>query len=681
MSLVLRGLDRSTFNPSRVLKLYGTVAVKGVATAERPHRLATVDLTSIPGEVDLFTRLRHELGPASSPRRRVQTTPEWRAWREQALAALPLEAIYGEWLTGRDRVGWLECRDPWSDSGDRNPSAGVADGSGLAERGAFHSFRSGTSLSVFDFLMKRGEVADLRGAAARVAELSGVPLPSPEDQSFATRFARAWSRATDDARRNLLVRRGLLATVELPAIEQQQAFEVIRQHSRLSMQVLRRTLAELRRQRRSQEAPEAMTPASERPVVDYVTNRDRIDAVFGRLLDALRPADRFFRMDEDVVHVTVGAGPRKVTERNIVGLVSAQVELRLMQVVDDEVRVVRYDVLPGDLARAFVHSPDVHGRLPRLGLYTRSPLFDRDWRFVGEPGYRPDSAVFYDGEPVELREGTQLLDQALADFHFKEDADRVNFIGAALTTLTMPNWGRGHPFLAINGNKPGVGKSTLARLLGVLAEGREPSSISWLPDDNEFEKQIATRVEAGDRVVVIDNAKTRKAIQSAVLERCITDTRLNFRRLGSNTAISRPQNDLLFCLTMNLTQLGADLRRRALPVNLELDEQVRNARYAMDDVVGWAIEHRLGLLGELAGMVARWLEAGRPVPEDVARHSTSQAWASTMDGILRHAGLEGFLSNLEAAEHAFDPRYQLVQEIAVGERARPAATAAGWVSW
>ena len=53
-----------------------------------------------------------------------------------------------------------------------------------------------------------------------------------------------------------------------------------------------------------------------------------------------------------------------------------------------------------------------------------------------------------------------------------------------------------------------------------------------------------------------------------MLERCITDTRLNFRRLGSNTAITRPQNDLLFCLTMNLTQLGPDLRRRALPLNL-----------------------------------------------------------------------------------------------------------------
>jgi len=35
-----------------------------------------------------------------------------------------------------------------------------------------------------------------------------------------------------------------------------------------------------------------------------------------------------------------------------------------------------------------------------------------------------------------------------------------------------------HPFLAINGSKPGVGKSTLARFLGVIAEGHMPSMVS-----------------------------------------------------------------------------------------------------------------------------------------------------------------------------------------------------------
>jgi len=243
----------------------------------------------------------------------------------------------------------------------------------------------------------------------------------------------------------------------------------------------------------------------------------------------------------------------------------------------------------------------------------------------------------------------------------------------------MPHWGRGHPFLATNGNKPGVGKTTLARVLGVLVEGSDPNTVSYTTDDAEFEKQLATRVEAGDRVIVIDNAKVHRGIESAVLERCITDTRLTFRRLGSNTAITRPQNDVLFCLTMNLTNLGTDLRRRALPVNLVLEEDVRKTTYGLADLVGFVESKRLAIVAELAGMVKAWLDAGRPECESPAQHSTSQLWAGTMDGILRLSGFDGFLSNFEESAHAFDPRYELMLDVAAAHHGHRPSAAAGWV--
>ncbi len=104
--------------------------------------------------------------------------PAWAEWRVKALAALPLERIYGEWLTAETSgEGWFKCRDPESPTGDRDPSAGVADGSGDLERGSFHSFISGRTVSVFDFLIERGLAEDLHGACVLVAKLSGVPLP------------------------------------------------------------------------------------------------------------------------------------------------------------------------------------------------------------------------------------------------------------------------------------------------------------------------------------------------------------------------------------------------------------------------------------------------------------------------------------------------------------------------
>ena len=90
-------------------------------------------------------------------------------------------------------------------------------------------------------------------------------------------------------------------------------------------------------------------------------------------------------------------------------------------------------------------------------------------------------------------------------------------------------------------NKAEVGKTTLPKVLAAIVKGYAPATISYSSDESEFEKQLATRVDAGDHVIVVDNAKLRKPIESQVLERCITDSRPSFRRLGSNTSITRAQ--------------------------------------------------------------------------------------------------------------------------------------------
>ncbi len=706
-------VDTSVYNPSRILKLYGSLAMKGEDRPEFPHRVASIDLSAISRDVDVVSRLAARAhaarsGTASSgssvaaappsapligttgpaPAARLASpssrpTASWSAWRAQALAALRLDAVYGDLLTGRSTNGWAQCRDPESPSGDHNPSAGVADATNDAERGSFHSFRDGRTLSVFDFLVAQGQAPDFQAACARIADLVGLPLPNGRaGEGPVDRLRATWDCTEDEGQRHVAVREAVTATAHLPAIEQRQAFDAIGDVTGLSAALLQRTLNEVRRAgRRASEHARVQAVPRGRVVVDYVQNRDTVDSLFDALVNAVKPVTRFFRQDRDLVFVRRGIGPILITERNVAGLLSALVEIRFLFESEDGQELVRYDVLPSDLARAFVYSPRVSAALPVLVAYTRTPLFDTSWRMIARPGFHEDSGVFYDGVAIEPTEGTATLDAALSGFCWKEPADRINVLGALLTTVTMPLWTRGHPFVAINGNKPGVGKSTLARLIGLLSEGgTEPSTVSWCPDEGEFEKQLATRVEAGDRVIIVDNAKTAKPIESPVLERCITDTRLNFRRLGSNTSIGRAQNDVLFCLTMNLVQMGADLRRRALPVNLELSADVRNAQFTHDDVLGWAQEHREAAIAELLGLVQRWLDADRPLAVVPARHSTGHRWAASIDGILTAAGLEGFLSNFEASEHAFDPKYAVMLDIVRGFADREPMTPSEWAA-
>lgn len=81
-------------------------------------------------------------------------------------------------LTGKSKGEWLEARDPSSPSGDLNPSAGVADGTGEFPRGLFKSFRGdGQAINVVDYVRQYKDCKDFVDAARYLSRLTGAPLP------------------------------------------------------------------------------------------------------------------------------------------------------------------------------------------------------------------------------------------------------------------------------------------------------------------------------------------------------------------------------------------------------------------------------------------------------------------------------------------------------------------------
>lgn len=625
-------VDRATHNPARCAKLYGTWAVKGEPTAERPHRISSIALDDAPPPDNTWEQIESLCAPLAGPsrpaldprihRERVASdaSPAWSEWREQALAALPLEAVYGDLLTGRrSGTAWLEARDPSAPSGDQNPSAGVADGSGEAERGTFHSFRGdGASLSVFDFLTRAGRAADFRGARELVASLSGVPCPG--------------ARRTEP-------RGGLTAPTVVAGVASQG-----------------------------------------RPVVEFAAKRDSIEAVHGAITRVLRSSGTVYRRGSELVSIRPGSPPKVITRDNVAGEFAAWAEYAFVsQSKDGEVR--NFAVLPQSIGASWVENPVQREAFPRVNAVLFAPQFGRDWTWRGTPGYDRDSATFYVGPSVPvLAPETAILDDLLSEFPWRSEADRVNFLGALLTVVTLVHWGSGHPFLFVDGNQPGLGKSKLGRMLGILSDGEEPRPITYTSREDEFEKRLATGLAKGRHVMLIDNVREDgPAISSASLEVATVSPRPSFRRLGSNDVIERPINDLLFVVTGNGGQLNRDLARRMLPVRLQFDGDPQQREFLGGDPVERTQLLRHQLLGVLAGMVAAWVEAGQPRRPRPARHSTNDAWAATIDGILLQAGYDGFLANWDEASEATDPQAQLLHGFANTLWREEPAYASEWV--
>lgn len=293
-------------------------------------------------------------------------------------------------------------------------------------------------------------------------------------------------------------------------------------------------------------------------------------------------------------------------------------------------------------------------RLPVIKSYVNNPVYSDDWRLIA-PGYDAKSGIYYSGEAIEPRSDTNHITTLLHDFCFKTPGDRTNYLGMLLTMVLIPRFIGSKPATLLCANQPELGKTILAQIISALRDGKPAETVSYNPNDEEFEKRLGAVVRRGATTIIIDNAKKsarNPVIESACLERSITDPILSFRLLGASDTI-RAENSHFFCITANSPEVSRDLVTRSLIVNLHYEGDPSKRKFTIENPEGYALEHRKEILGELLGMVERWRAAGSPLAKTNTRFN-KQGWGNIIGGILAHEGEPDFLTNAEEASTQLD---------------------------
>jgi hypothetical protein len=431
----------------------------------------------------------------------------------------------------------------------------------------------------------------------------------------------------------------------------------------------------LRLQDGCREASQAPLPgARDLPVVTGVTPRclfvEPIENVLVRIAQILTKTERVFGYGDQVVYESV-VGP----DRRLVALArggapepaaaATLANLMIFQHAEPGRDPVQF-APPQQLVAMLVNGATVRSRLPVIRTYATRPVFDNEFRLLGT-GWHPEAGILVHGPDVEpilhapAGPGGPALDRLpprlralLAGFCFRGAADVVAAVAAMLTGLLAAHFvGVGKALVLVDGNQPGLGKTLLARVVGVLLDGADPRPIHYTTDDEELAKRICAMIRGGyQSVVLVDNAKLRAGgvVSSPVLESNSMAPQVTLRILGQSANVSRP-NDLVWFLTMNDTRTSPDLVSRGMPVRLRYEGDPRLREFPGVEPIGYATAHRAELLGELAGMVIRWTQAGRP--EGQRRHRCDR-WARVVGGILEVAGLTEFLANLDEAAASFN---------------------------
>jgi len=315
-------------------------------------------------------------------------------------------------------------------------------------------------------------------------------------------------------------------------------------------------------------------------------------------------------------------------------------------------------------------------QLPEIELYSKRPCFDGDFNYRdgGVDGWHPNIGYLIHGPSIEpilpQNPSTNLADnippalrRLLQTFSFKSEIDLINVVGVMITGMLAGRFiSCGKALVSLDGNQPGVGKTLLARTIGMVLDGTEPDLIRFDSDDSELEKRICASLRSKQSsLILLDNAKMvmDNVVSSVVVESQSVAPSVSLRILGTSQVYSRP-NDLLWFLTMNDTRLSQDLISRTIAIQFEVEGDPASRDFGGFDPIDYARENRNRILGEIAGLVEYWTLQGRPRAD--VKHRLTE-WAGVVGGILNSAGLSGFLSNFNEINSAFNVELREVEAL------------------
>lgn len=318
--------------------------------------------------------------------------------------------------------------------------------------------------------------------------------------------------------------------------------------------------------------------------------------------------------------------------------------------------------------------------LPLYGVIT-TPRVAQDGTINTTPGYqsalqviyRPDAgftmpAVPDSPTPAELaRAATLIVDNLLEGFPFRDLSDpskhasdisgmlpndrrrlygqssRANAVAALLTPFARPLIAGPTPLFLLNKTQPRTGASKLADAISRVVFGR-PMSVQALPEtDREFRVQITTWVDNALQMVVLDNVNDFLA--SGALAGGLTATWWQDRALGENRLVSGPINWLWMATGNNITT-SSEIADRSVMVRQVpgVAEPQLRTDFKHSNLEAWIAEYRGELVWACLVLIKHWLAEGAPKDEDL-KFGGFDDWARTLDGILRCAGIPGFLAN------------------------------------
>ena len=311
---------------------------------------------------------------------------------------------------------------------------------------------------------------------------------------------------------------------------------------------------------------------------------------------------------------------------------------------------------PKDMVADILSLPEY--KLPPLRAIAGAPVLLPSGAFLSTDGYDPDSGIYLymNGLSAGVRHDMPLndarnllLDELFVDFPFTDDASKAHTLAHLLLPFLRPHIEGATPLLLLDAPARGTGKGLVADIMAIIALGH-PAWVMSPPDsEDEMKKTITALLTEGSPMILLDNVQK---LSSDTLSAAITATLWRGRLLGQSKILEIP-NRSVWIATGNNVQMSDEMARRTILCRLDAGvERPEDRKVFKHPIPAWVFENRVELVSACLSIISAWVNAGTPRGEEVL--GRFQEWAGIIGGILKVAGVKGFLANRDEMHQGAD---------------------------
>jgi hypothetical protein len=298
--------------------------------------------------------------------------------------------------------------------------------------------------------------------------------------------------------------------------------------------------------------------------------------------------------------------------------------------------------------------------LPTLTTITEVPVFARDGTLPEKPGYHKAAQTYYapgnglvvpkipeEPTPAEIAAARELIEvDLLGDFPFTHEAERAHAEALLLLPFVRNLIDGPTPMHLIEKPSPGTGATLLVDVISMIATARPAAAMTEGRDEDDMRKRITAALLMSPAIMFFDNL--RRPLDYSCLAAVITETRWQDRVLGTSNVAKIPVT-CAWCATGNNPALSSEMARRTIGIRLDAKHAQPWLRsgFKHPNLRAWVKAHRAELVAACLTLIQAWIAKGRPVPRDLVTIGMFEEWSAVIAGILRNAGIEGFLANRE----------------------------------